>query len=105
MNTVKRIVVSLTACIGMTCLKPSLIDGERADTAHQAILERYPPGTRIETVTQALENDGFTCAYQEGEFVGMKGRARYLYCDRSNGLLVSRRWQIAVVPEGALVKE
>jgi hypothetical protein len=62
------------------------------------------PGTRQEVAAKIMTGMGFAVSVLHGPF-GSESFADYLYCDyRENSVLVSRRWQAALVlKEGRVV--
>ena len=71
------------------------------DTAgmRTAVLELVPVGTPMEDARRRLELEGFRCELPATHrFEGVQDPLHYAHCDgRSRGLLVYRRWQLALV--------
>ena len=73
------------------------------------VLKAVPVGSRIEEARRFMEREGFRCSPQtKSSFADHDGTRKgidYLYCDRSEGLIVSRRWQVAIVHSGDRVTD
>jgi hypothetical protein len=71
----------------------------------EAVLGQVPVGTPVEDAQRFMEQEGFACSREaNAEFLDRKG-LDYLYCDRSEGGIVQRRWQVAVVHRDGKVTE
>ena len=71
----------------------------------EAVLGRVPVGTPIDDAQRFMEREGFTCSRSTNEpFLDRTG-LDYLYCDRSEGGVTFRRWQVAVVHRDGKVTE
>ncbi len=71
----------------------------------QAVLGQVPVGTPIDDAQRFMEREGFTCSRSTNEHFLDRTKLDYIYCDRSEGGLVSRRWQVAVVHRDGKVTE
>lgn len=67
----------------------------------QEILKAVPLQTPISDARRMMEKAGFQCEMEENsDFMEGKKLHKnidYLYCDKSQKRLVSRRWQVAIV--------
>ena len=67
----------------------------------EAIKKLIPFGTTIEKAEGIMTENNFTCrlmkksSFHDNEKI--YHNIDFLYCDRSRGLIVSRRWQVAIV--------
>jgi hypothetical protein len=69
------------------------------------ILSQVPINTALEDAQKFMELEKFSCSRSsDAEFGDRKG-LDYLYCDRSEGWIVQRRWQVAVVHQDSKVTE
>jgi hypothetical protein len=91
---------SVLACIGLLvagCAQPFNADENLARTE---LFQIAPLGSDAREAMPKLENMGFKCSWQiQKPFAGVNGKTDYLYCDRSKmiGVLISRRWQLALI--------
>src|SRR5713101_3012007 len=71
----------------------------------EVILDQIPVGTSLADAERFMQSEGFKCSQTtNGEFLGHRG-LDYLYCDRSDGGIVQRRWQVAIVHGDGKVSE
>lgn len=71
----------------------------------EAVLAKVPVGTPVDDAQRFMEREGFKCSCSTNEqFLDRKG-LDYIYCDRSVGGIVQRRWQVAVVHKDGKVVE
>ncbi|HEY1187068.1 MAG TPA: hypothetical protein VGE74_05390 [Gemmata sp.] len=71
----------------------------------EAILAHVPLGTPVEDAQRFMEREGFKCSRRtSADFLDRKS-LDYIYCDRSESSVVSRRWQVAVVYRDGKVVE
>ncbi|WP_373540308.1 hypothetical protein [Chamaesiphon sp.] len=92
---------------------------EDPDVVEREILRIIPIDSAIDGAKQMMEKNGFGCKFiKNGEFARVRtdrnapGGSRqqvyrnvdYLYCDASQGFLVQRRWQLAIIHVGKQVK-
>ena len=71
----------------------------------EAVLSEIPLGTSVEDAARFMEREGFACTREtNAEFLNRKG-LDYIRCDRSEGGVVARRWQVAVVHKDGKVVE
>lgn len=75
-----------------------------ADMANQ-ISAKVPTGTPVDDAQEFMEREGFTCTRTANGDWGERKGLDYLYCDRTEGGVVSRRWQIAIVHADGKVTE
>ena len=88
------------ACLGLLvagCAQPFSAD---ENIARAELLQIAPVGSDAREAVSRLESMGFKCSWQiQRPFAGVSGNTDYLYCDRykMTGVLVSRRWQLALI--------
>src|SRR5262245_26147337 len=71
----------------------------------EVILGKTPVGTSLPDDERFMQSEGFKCSQPtNGEFLGRRS-LDYLYCDRSDGEIVQRRWQVAIVHREGKVSE
>ena len=71
----------------------------------EAVLGQVPVGTPIDDAQRFMEQEGFTCSRSTNKpFLDRTG-LDYIYCDRSEGGLTFRRWQVAAVHRDGKVTE
>ncbi len=71
----------------------------------EAVLGQAPVGTPVDDAQKFMEREGFSCSRStNAAFLDRKG-LDYIYCDRSEGGIVQRRWQVAVVHKDGKVVE
>jgi hypothetical protein len=71
----------------------------------EAVLGQIPVGTPIDDAQRFMEREGFACSRKtNAEFLDRMG-LDYVDCDRSEGGIVRRRWQVAVVHRDGKVTE
>ena len=70
-----------------------------------AVLGRIPLGTPVEEAQGFMEREGFRCSRIANAAFGERNGLDYVYCDRTEGTVVSRRWQVALVYRDGLVVE
>lgn len=87
----------LTLAVG--CANPwSVTRGiEEPERMVEVILRHAPVGTPIDDAQQFMEQEGFRCSRSTNQPFGDRENLNYIYCDRSEGFLVLRRWQVAIV--------
>jgi hypothetical protein len=71
----------------------------------ETILSQIPVGTPVDDAQRFMEREGFKCSRSIGESFGDHKGLDYIYCDRSEGLVVQRRWQVALVHRNGKVIE
>jgi hypothetical protein len=71
----------------------------------EAILRQIPAGTPIDDAQQFMEQEGFKCSREDNEAFRDPSGMNYIYCVRSEGSIVTRRWQVAVVHRKGKVVE
>jgi hypothetical protein len=97
--------VLLVAAAGCTGMQPVTLGIEEPPRMVEAVLSRIPVGTPIEDAERFMEREGFACVRAtQAEFLDRKG-LNYIYCDRTEGGIVQRRWQVAVVHKDGEVTE
>src|SRR5262245_50464512 len=91
------IAVVLTSIAGCAAPQPVTRGIEEPARMAEAVLGRIPVGTPVEEAQRFMEREGFDC-YREadGATIGRPGLG-YIYCNRSDGVAIKRRWQVAVV--------
>lgn len=71
----------------------------------EAVLGQVPIGASVDDAQRFMEREGFACSRRtNADFPGRQG-LDYLHGDRSEGSVVSRRWQVAVVHRDGKVTE
>jgi hypothetical protein len=64
-----------------------------------------PPGSDLQDAQRFMEKEGFHCSRQTNTSFGGRIGIDYLWCDRSDGGVVKRRWQVAIVHQNGKVSE
>jgi hypothetical protein len=99
----------LTMSLGAGCAAryPVIVPGENAEKTRAGILERVPVGTPVERAADIMRANGFTCESMRNAAFLDRERIDFLYCDRERavGLMVGRRWQVALVEEEGRVMD
>jgi len=98
------IVVALAAFWG---LFPSKTRGfEESAVMVKVILDAAPVGSSVETARRFMEREGFHCTEKtNSSFSEDRTGIDYLYCGRSEGLIVQRKWMVAIVHRKGKVVE
>ena len=97
----------VVAIIPVACASPGRATRGLKEPAEmsRAILGVIPVGSDLAEAEQFMVGQGFDCRREVGaEFLDRKG-IDYLYCNRYEGGLVQRRWQVAIVYRGGKVTE
>jgi hypothetical protein len=76
-----------------------------ADTMTRALQSALPIGTNLPIARTFMEREGFRCTPQTDARWLDRTHLDYLYCERSDGSIVQRRWQVAIVHVGNGVSE
>jgi hypothetical protein len=71
----------------------------------EVILSQVPMGTSVADAQTFMEQEGFVCLFSTNAEFQDRKELDYIYCDRSEGWLVTRRWQVAVVHQADQVLE
>jgi hypothetical protein len=71
----------------------------------EAVLGQVPVGTPVDDAQRFMEREGFKCSRTSNAAFGGRAGLDYIYCDRSEGGIVQRRWQVAVVHRDGKVVE
>ena len=99
------LVSGFTFLAGCTPIRSATRGLESPADMTRAVSAKVPVGASVEDAQRFMEREGFTCsATVNGNWGDCKGMD-YLYCDRTEGGLVSRRWQVAVVHANGKVTE
>ena len=101
----KRSIVILF-CIALIGCRAPFRDDE--SEARMQLLEIAPIGSDARDALPILESRGFKCKWsKQEEFYGLTGKNDYLYCDieKLAGILVTRRWQLALIHENYIVTD
>jgi hypothetical protein len=94
--------IAMTGCAGT---RPSTRGIEEPPRMVEAVLGHAPVGTPIDDAQRFMEREGFDCRREtNAEFLDRKG-LDYIYCDRSEGGVVRRRWQVALVHRDGQITE
>lgn len=96
------VVVTMPGCVG----PPSATRGiEEPQRMVEAVVGKVPIGTSIKEAQRFMESEGFDCKLRtRAEFLD-RSQIDYLDCNRDEGDLVKRRWQVALVHrDGKLVE-
>jgi hypothetical protein len=104
----RAFILSLAALLG--CSRDSATRGLKDPAAMKsALLRIVPPGTSLPKAREAMEHEGFTATEKQDASFAEQGKLHnkidYLYCDRTESAKfpVERRWQVALVSDGAQV--
>ena len=71
----------------------------------ETVQGQVPPGTPVDEALRFMEREGFKCSRTVNGSFGERNGLDYLYCDRSEGGIVQRRWQAAIVHRDGKVAE
>jgi hypothetical protein len=101
----KLLAVSLLCAI-LSC-RVTRVAGQLPDDpvrAREALLSVVPRGTTLVTAQESMAHQGFACVPQvDASFqgiTGMRTHLNYIYCDqRTKGVVVHTRWQVALIHE------
>ncbi len=96
------LVLSSTACGARPTVTADL---EQPAEMNALVLERAPIGAAPTSAVAFLEAEGFTCMPRRDAAFLDREHIDYLYCDRSSGAPVARRWQVAIVERAGAVVE
>ncbi|WP_153556736.1 hypothetical protein [Roseimaritima sediminicola] len=97
--------VLIVAVAGCTGTQSVTLGIEKPPGMAEAVLSEIPVGTPVEDAERFMVREGFACIRAtDAEFLDRKG-LDYIYCDRTEGETVQRRWQIAVVHNNGEVAE
>lgn len=80
-------------------------DIEEPREMERLILRKVPVGASVTAAEQYMKTQGFDCSRKVNAEFGSRSGIDYLYCDRREGWLVQRRWQIAVIHRDGRVTE
>ncbi len=97
---------NIIACVCLTLAACSAPYSNDESEARKQLLAIAPVGSDARRALPILENQGFDCKWsQQQGFAGLSGKHDYLYCDleKTEGFLVSRRWQLALVHTNYIV--
>jgi hypothetical protein len=102
--------VALTAAVliavaGCTGTRSATRGIEEPPRMVEAILAQVPVGTAVDDAQRFMEREGFACSRKTNAGFLDRSGLDYIYCDRSEGTVVSRRWQVAVVHRDGKVVE
>lgn len=79
---------------------------ENVPEMQRQVLAIVPLGTTVGDASARMQAAGFVCTLYKQQPFNVRGeKLDYLFCDRSEGLVVQRRWQIALVLHHARVSE
>lgn len=71
----------------------------------ETVVRLVPAGTSIDAAQRVMEAEGFECHRETAaKFLDREG-LDYVYCVRSEGGIVQRRWQVALVHRNGQVVE
>lgn len=106
----RAFVLFLDALFG--CSRDSATRGLKDPVAMKAALVRIvPPGTSIGKAREAMEHEGFKVTEKRNASFAEQGRVHekidYMYCDRTEtaSFSIERRWQVALINDGARVTD
>jgi hypothetical protein len=89
MKLLAKIAISLSLCaawsIGLAGVTSKV---DNVTTMQKLIVNVIPPGTPINQARAFMEREGFKCSIQRDSAWGSRKHLDYLYCDRSDGMLV-----------------
>ena len=96
--------IGISALLTLTaCSAPFSADETEAEKQLQLIA---PTGSDARQALLTLEEKGFKCFWVEQRtFAGVDGKNDYLYCDfeKMTGVLISRRWQLALIHKNFVI--
>src|ERR1700722_10091770 len=93
------VILALSLIVLPACAKPFSADEA---VARSQLLQLAPLGSDARQALPKLQSKGFHCTWQKGAlFAGVSGKHDFLYCDLENnvGILMTRRWQLALIHE------
>lgn len=96
---------ALAFLFSLSCMRDRVNGDAKPDEIRNELARLFPPGSRVTDARDFLTRDGFTCSEEKGEFAGTSRRGLFIYCDRSRGVLISRRIQIALFHEEGKIIE
>ena len=94
------IVVSLSACS-----RGATTGYSDTPTMTRALRSLIPVGTQVSDARRFMQGEGFHCNLRQDAQWGNRTSLNYLYCDRSDGTIVLRRWQVTIVLDGTRAGE
>lgn len=96
------VLVAVVGCAGTRSVTQGI---EEPPRMVETVLGQIPIGTPIDDAQRFMEWEGFACSRStNAKFLNREG-LDYVYCDRSEGGAVQRRWQVAVVYRDGKVVE
>ena len=98
------VALSVAGCAGARAVTHGISDPPKMIST---LREHVPVGTPVSDAQAFLEREGFKCQQKTNAPFGDRVGLDYVYCDRSRseGGVVSRRWQIALVHRDGKVTE
>jgi hypothetical protein len=96
------LVVAAPGCAGARSATREIDKPERMV---EAVISGVPIGTTVDEAQRFMEGEGFQCRREANTKFLDRGGLDYLYCNRYEGGIVKRRWQVAVVHRGGKVVE
>lgn len=89
------------------CTTTEIMLSEDAEQTRIEILKFIPLDTGILDARRIMESNKFECYFMADESFLDERNLNFLFCDlrRSEGLLIARRWQIAIVHKDSVVTD
>jgi hypothetical protein len=105
MKATRMTVLTLVLAVGGCGPASVTRDVEDPPRMVEVILGRIPVGTPLSEAERFMTSEGFACRHTaDGAFLDRRGLS-YLSCDRSTGVVVQRRWQVAIGARDGKVDE
>jgi hypothetical protein len=74
----------------------------------ESIQRIIPEGSSVSQAIRIMEKNSFTCSRRINSVFSENGKVTpkldFIYCDREEGLIISERWQVAIVHDGDRVR-
>jgi hypothetical protein len=109
-NNMKKIISLLPIIALINCGPDNEIfilcsDSVRVKESIQRII---PAGSSVSQAIRIMEKNNFTCSRRINSVFSENGKVTpkmdFIYCDREEGLIISERWQAAIVYDGDRVR-
>lgn len=96
------LMASFAGCTGTRAITQGIEDPPRMV---EAIVDRVPVGTPVDDAQRFMQREGFSCSRRTNEaFLDREG-LNYIYCSRSEGGIVRRKWKVAILHRDGKVIE
>ncbi len=91
------LVLVVVSIVGFAGPRSATRNIEEPQRMVEAVLREVPIGTPLAEARRFMEAEGFECRREANSTFLDRDELDYLYCNRYEGGIVKRRWQVAVV--------